>query len=71
MHRRIGDIVGKEACSFTGCVKAKNGDIIMEKYKILERWAEYIGELYDDEERVEHHIQKNFDSPPLMKLEVQ
>ena len=27
----------------TGCVKAKNGDNIMEKDKILERWAENIG----------------------------
>ena len=59
MQRRIGDIVRKN------CVKAKNADIIMEKDKILERWTKYIGDLYDDEERVKYQTQKNFDDPPF------
>ncbi|GFO12223.1 MORC family CW-type Zinc finger protein 3 [Plakobranchus ocellatus] len=45
MYRNIDEITGKKTCSSTGCLKSKNGDIIMEKEKILERWEEYISEL--------------------------
>ena len=42
----------------------------MEKEKILERWAEYISELYHDERGDKPPIMKNFDGPPIMKDEV-
>ncbi len=44
MHARIREITGKRTCSATGCLKSKEGNIIMDKDKILERWSEYIGE---------------------------
>ena len=46
------------------------GNIIMENEKILERWAEYISELYHDERGDKPPIMKNFDGPPIMKDEV-
>ena len=42
----------------------------MEKEKILERWAEYISELYHDEWGDKPPIMKKFDGPPIMKDEV-
>ena len=42
MYRNIEEIIGKRTCSSTGCLKTKEGSIIMAKEKILERWAEYI-----------------------------
>ena len=42
----------------------------MEKEKILERWSEYISELYHDERGNKPPIMKNFDDPPIMKDEV-
>ncbi|GFR82666.1 hypothetical protein ElyMa_000632200 [Elysia marginata] len=58
-------------CSSTGCLKAKNGNIILERDKILERWAEYIHELFDDNRKHDHNIMKrNFAGPPIMKDEV-
>ena len=42
----------------------------MEKEKILERWAEYISELYHDERGDTPPIMKNVDGPPIMKDEV-
>ncbi|GFR98652.1 hypothetical protein ElyMa_001024600 [Elysia marginata] len=48
MYKNTEEIIGRKTCSSTGCLKAKNGNIIMEKDKILERWAEYIHELFDD-----------------------
>ena len=44
MHSRIKLVTGrKRGNNTTTCIEDKNGDIIMEKYKILSRWSEYIG----------------------------
>ena len=51
MHCQIKEVTGKKCGNgTTTCVEAKDGTIIMEKDKILDRWSEYIGELYDDDE---------------------
>ena len=50
MHCQIKEVTGKKRGNgTTTCVEAKYGTIIMEKNKILDRWSEYIGELYDDD----------------------
>ena len=50
MHCQIKEVTRKKrGNSTTTCVEAKDGTIIMEKDKILDRWSEYIGELYDDD----------------------
>ena len=41
----------KRGNNTTTCIEDKNGDIIMEKDEILSRWSEYIGELYNDDNR--------------------
>ena len=41
----------------TGCLKSKNGDIIMEKEKILGRTADYISELCE-EHRKDYNVIK-------------
>ena len=52
MHSRIKLVTGrKRGNNTTTCIEDKNGDIIMEKDKILSRWSEYIGELYNDDNR--------------------
>eukprot|EP00795_Rhopilema_esculentum_P008536 gene8536-14537_t len=33
----------------SGCIKKRDGIIVMSKEEILDRWEEYIAELYDDE----------------------
>ena len=43
----------KRGNNTTTCIEDKNGDIIMEKDEILSRWSEYIGELYNDDNRGE------------------
>ena len=35
----------------TTCIEDKNWDIIKEKDEILSRWSEYIGEIYNDDNR--------------------
>src|SRR5688572_18935550 len=45
VHKRIKELTAKVIwTTSSGCIKAKNGDIIMDREKILERWVEYIGE---------------------------
>ncbi|GFS01962.1 LINE-1 retrotransposable element ORF2 protein [Elysia marginata] len=72
MYKNIEEITGKKACSSTGCLKAKNGDIIIDKEIILERWAEYIEELFNDnrKEYMYDVMKRNFAGPPILKDEV-
>ena len=72
MDKKINDINGRrKACSSTGYIKSKEGYIIMKKDKILERWEEYIKELYGDNGRNEHfRIRNNSEGPQILKCEV-
>ncbi|GFO36752.1 endonuclease-reverse transcriptase [Plakobranchus ocellatus] len=58
IYRNIEEITGKRTLLSTGCLKAMNGDIIIDKEEILERWAEYIRELFKDD-RKDHNVMKN------------
>ena len=52
MHSHIKLVTGrKRGNNTTACIEDKNGDIIMEKNKILSCWSECIGELYNDDNR--------------------
>ena len=52
MHSKIKTVTGrKRGNNTTTCIEDKNGDIIIEKDVILSRWSEYIGALYNDDNR--------------------
>ncbi|GFR67883.1 methyltransferase-like protein 23 [Elysia marginata] len=70
MYKNIEEITGKKACSSTGCLKAKNGDIIIDKERILERWVEYIEELFNDNRKEYDVMKRNFAGPPILKDEI-
>ncbi|GFN87476.1 hypothetical protein PoB_001398200 [Plakobranchus ocellatus] len=55
MYRNIEEITGKRTFLSTVCLKTMNGDIIIDKEKTLERWAEYIRELFKDD-RKDHNV---------------
>jgi len=71
MHKKIKEISGQASCSSSGCIKSENGTVIMEKEKILERWKEYIGEVFHDDRGNKPIIQKNMDGPKILKSEGQ
>ena len=55
MHNCIKELVGENKSSTsTGCIKDKQGKMIFEKDKVLERWAEYISDLFADNSIVFH-----------------
>ena len=45
MHKKIKELTGKNSCSSSEGLRAKDETVILEKDKILERWTEYIQEL--------------------------
>ena len=72
MHQEIKELTGssKKSSSSGGCIKDKNGKMLFEKDRVLERWAEYIGELFEDT-RPPLPAPSNDDGPPILKDEVQ
>ena len=70
MYKNIEEVTGKRTCSATGCLKSKEGNIVLEKDKILERWSEYIGELYNDDRNERKIIKNNFEGPLFLTDEI-
>ena len=49
VYKRINEISGrKSGCIGSGCIKAKDGKMLVEKHTILNRWTEYVEELFHD-----------------------
>ena len=49
IYKRINEISGrKSGCIGSGCIKVKKGTILVEKDAILNRWTEYVEELFHD-----------------------
>ncbi|XP_063585376.1 craniofacial development protein 2-like [Penaeus indicus] len=70
MHKKIREITNKKIQSSSGCLKSKTGGIIMERDKILERWSDYLIELFDDERNMERIVDLEMSGPPIMEDEV-
>ena len=49
VRQKIKEVTGRKVAAKTGCIRSKDGDILMEKENILNRWSEYITELYHDD----------------------
>ena len=60
----------RKTCSSSGCLKAKNGNILMEKDDILQRWEEYTGDLFHDTRGEKPVIHKNIDGPPILESKI-
>ena len=49
VYKRINEITGrKSGCIGSGCIKAKDETMLVEKDTILNRWTEYVEELFHD-----------------------
>ena len=70
IHRKIKEITGHRSCSSAGCIKSKEGTVLVEKVKILERWNEYIGELFHDNRWEKPTIYKPMEGLKILKAEV-
>ena len=69
MHEDIKIITGNtKTKNSNGCIKDKNGKVIFEKDKALERWSEYIGDLFSDN-RPALPSPSNLEGPPILQEE--
>ena len=48
IHKKIKALIGKKFFSSSGCIKSKDGALVMEKSEIAHHWAEYIDKLFKD-----------------------
>ncbi|GFO06294.1 craniofacial development protein 2-like [Plakobranchus ocellatus] len=69
-HAKIKDVNGKKIkCSSPGCIKSKDGTMLMEKNKILNRWSECVEDLFKDDEKPK--IKKNIEGPTILEEEIE
>ena len=69
MHKEIKEICEIKYNTHSGSIKDKNGDLIMDKQDVLQRWSEYIEELYKDKRGDKPKIIKNLEGLPILKDE--
>ena len=70
LHKETKNLCGIKKCSTkSGCVKGKDGTIIFEKDKVLDRWVEYVGDLFDDDRPTKPEIADG-EGPTILQSEV-
>ena len=67
MKELVGD---KKSSSMRGNIRSKDGTLLFEKDKVLSRWKEYIGELFNDDRQEQPEV-VNLDGPPILNSEVE
>ena len=70
MHKKIKELTGSRSCTSNGCIRAKDGTIIVKKEDVMNRWTEYIKELFQDNRGGKPIIRKPMDGPTILKSEV-
>ena len=69
-NKETKNLCGINKCSTkSGCVKGKDGTIIFEKDKVLDRWVEYVGDLFDDDRPPKPEIAEG-EGPAILQSEV-
>ena len=71
VYQKINEISGRKlGCSGYGCIKAKDGTMLVEKNDINNRWIEYIGELFHDTQGALPHFPDSTEGPRILKSEM-
>ena len=71
-YKSIEDITGKKSIAKVHCLKDSEGKILMNNEDILKRWAEYIEQLYDDNDRKRlNRTHMTEECLPILKHEVE
>ncbi|GFS27822.1 TIR-NBS-LRR type disease resistance protein [Elysia marginata] len=71
MFLEMNEIAGKRKSGpASSCIKDKDGKLLIEKNEVLNRWAEYIEDLFQDDRQDKPHIEKPIEGAPILKDEV-
>ena len=71
MHREVKCITGADTSTMKGNIKSKENKVLFEKEDILNRWKEYVGELFEDNRSKNPPELKECHGPPIIKAEVE
>ncbi|GFO29086.1 endonuclease-reverse transcriptase [Plakobranchus ocellatus] len=72
MHAKIKDVSSKkiELCSL-GWIKSKDGTMLMEKKEIINRWSEYVEDLFKGDRCEKPKLEKNIEGLNILIEEVE
>ena len=63
-------LTSKKTCSSSGCIQATDGTLLTDKTQILERWGEYIQELFHDNRGPKPPIKNENTGPEILPQEI-
>lgn len=70
MFAKIQDLSGKKNRSCSSCIRSKNGEILVDEDEIMNRWTEYIADLFHDDRGPSPTIKKNIEGPKILESEI-
>ena len=70
MAEQIRELSGKQRASRSTVIKDKQGNILTEREDVLQRWKEYVEQLYNDERRDKPNYEVVEPGPAILKEEV-
>ena len=71
MATQIRELSGKKRMARSTVIKDRNGDILTERGEVLERWREYVEELYSDQRGDKPDLGDIEPGPPILRREVE
>ena len=71
MYERVKELTGKRRLRTGEVIMKKNGEIAMEKQEVVDRWKEYIQELFWDERPEQLELEVEMTGPDITEDEVE
>ena len=71
MYEKVEEVTFKNKQRTGIVIKRADGRVVMELEEVLERWAEYITELFGDNRVEQLNQHNNREGPPIMRSEVE
>ena len=71
MYEKVKEITCKKKINRSNAIKRDNGTVLMETEEVMERWEEYIRELFDDDRIENLEVRINEEGPSIIKDEVE
>src|SRR5215469_3776404 len=71
MYEKVSELTKEIMYKQGKAIKMKDGTVVMGKEEDIERWNEYISELFRKNRQENINIQYNWEGPPILKEEVE
>src|SRR5215469_15222936 len=71
MYEKVSELTREVMYKQGKAIKKKDGTVVMGIEEVMERWDEYISELFRDNMQEDINIQYNGEGPPILKEEVE